>query len=171
MAETEERLVFTGAVWKSGLRAMLSLGVITIFGLALKYDFLSLRFPPIVSQIAYWSCILFAAYSGLLSFIRVCKPARLVLTEEGFTVFGLRKPHLVPWKDVRKFELFRQRGSSMVGYVLRKGADPVRDGVFTRTMIPGLDGVIAVFPEQTPYEVMQVLTDWLSRYGDEEAPA
>ena len=56
----------------------------------------------------------------------------------------------------------------MVGYILKEGVARVRDGAFTQMTIPGLDGVIAVFPDETPLEVMQVLTAWRQRYSQND---
>ncbi|MGV3578641.1 hypothetical protein [Brevundimonas sp.] len=166
--EAEPRLVFTGAVWKSGLRALLSIviavGCVLWIGSGIEG---TRRYSAETTQFVVWSCLVLSGGMALFSFIRILAPPRLVLTAEGFLVRGFRKPQLVRWDDVLKFELFERPGSSMVGYILHQGAEQVRDGAFTRAMMPGFDGVIAVFPDETPFEVMQVMVAWHRQYGAE----
>ncbi|MFC5345040.1 hypothetical protein ACETK8_03420 [Brevundimonas staleyi] len=168
--EAEPRLVFTGAAWKSGLRTLLSIGIVVgcILWISSGIEGAG-RYPSELVQFVVWSCLVGSGVMALFSFIRILAPPQLILTAEGFLVRGFRKPRLVRWADVLKFELFEQRGGSMVGYILSQGTGQVRDGAFTRAMMPGLDGVIAVFPDETPFEVMQVMVAWHRQYGAEGA--
>jgi len=168
--EAKPRLVFTGAAWKSGLRALLGIGIVVGCVLWISSGIEGTRrYSAEYAQFVAWSCLVLSGGMVLYHFIRILIPPQLVLTADGFLVRGFRKPQLVRWDDVLKFELFEQKGTSRVGYILRQETEPVRNGTIARTIIPRLDGIIAVSPDETPFEVMQVMTAWHRKYGPEEA--
>lgn len=165
MTDSEPHLVFQGAAWKSGLRTIGSLAFVAVGVLLWNSNYGSSLYSPEMTKITSIACIGAFGFSAALSFIKLCFPSKLILTPEGFTVRGLRKAVLIPWRDVLRFDVIELHGgSTMVGYVLRPGA---RDRRVTRFMIPGFDGTIAVFPEEKPIWVARVLDDWRRRYAPE----
>lgn len=112
-------------------------------------------------------CIVVFGFTTLLSFLKLCLPPELVLTQEGFSVRGLRKAQLVRWEDVQSFELVELRGgATLAGYVLKPPAKSgARDRWATRIAMWSVDGTIAVFPEESPGYVVKILNDWRRRYA------
>lgn len=111
-------------------------------------------------------CLVMFGFAALLNFLKLCLPPELVLTREGFSVRGLRKAQLVRWEDVLSFELVELRGGATIaGYILKPNAKSgARDKVVTRLAMRGVDGAIAVFPEESPGYVVKTLNDWRRYY-------
>jgi len=167
---SEPRLVFKGAAWKSGLRTLASLAF--VWGVIMLWpgESDSGRYPREMVVIFSVIGIGLFGFTAALSFLKLCFPPELVLTPEGFSVRGLRKAVLIPWDDVQTFDLVEvSRGATMAGYILKPGArSGSRDRGITRAMIPGFDGTIAVFPEESPGWLVKVLNDWRRRYAPGE---
>jgi len=166
-ADPEPRLVFRGAAWKSGLRTLGSLAFVLVCVFMLSSDYETRRYSKEMGDIISIGCIAVFGCNAGFSFLRLCFPPELILTHEGFSVRGLRKAQLIPWGDVQSFDLIKQRGGTTVaGYVLKLGVKSgTRDRSLTRFLMPGFDGAIAVFPEETPGYVVKVLNDWRRRYA------
>ncbi|WP_298098130.1 hypothetical protein [Brevundimonas sp.] len=130
----------------------------------------SRRFSREVIEIVSIVCIAAFGLSGILSFLKLLFPSELVLTPEGFSVRGLRKSVLIPWRDVQAFGLVEMPGgATMAGFVLKPSAKSgSRDRSVTKFMVPGFDGTIAVFPEEKPAWIVKVLNEWLQRYAPDQ---
>ena len=165
--DPEPRLVFRGAAWKSGLRTLGSLAIVLACVFMLESDYEAQRYSNEMGDIISIGCIAVFGCNAGFSFLRLCFPPELILTHEGFSVRGLRKAQLIPWEDVQGFDLIKQRGGTTVaGYVLRPGVKSgARDRSLTRFLMPGFDGAIAVFPEESSGYVVKVLNDWRRRYA------
>lgn len=163
------RLVFAGARWKSALRLVGS-AAIMLAGFWLLVSEGVGRFPAIVTQLAGLATILvFGANSAFLAY-RLVRPARLVLTQVGFSVEGIRDTVVVPWDDVERFELYSGAGVAYPAFVLKPGRT-VRDRAFTRFAAPGFDGLIAVFPSEGIDRVLHALSEWKLRYSERPVSA
>jgi len=160
--EPEPRLVFRGAAWKSGLRTLAAIGVLVGAVWILGDDYESQRYPKATRDILAIGCIIGAASGAVLSFLRLCLPPELVLTPEGFSVRGLRRARLIRWADIQSFELVERRSGDVAGYVLKPDARLRARGLLRVTA--GVDGTIAVSPEESPGYVVKVLNDWRRRY-------
>ncbi|MFC5371802.1 hypothetical protein ACFPIF_04525 [Brevundimonas faecalis] len=168
MSEPEPRLVFRGAAWKSGLRTLLCLAfVVAVAWILMEGGFETRRRSREVVMVSMAFCLVVSGFMTLLNFLKLCLPPELVLTPDGFSVRGLRKPRLVLWGDVQRFELIKTGvGASVAGYILKPNAEAgARDRWAMRVATWGVDGIIAVFPEETPGYVVKVLNDWRRRYA------
>ena len=163
MTDPEPRLVFRGAAWKSGLRTLGSIGLLVVAVWILGDDYESYRYPKATRDILIIGCMVVAGWGGVLSFLRLCLPPELVLTKEGFSVRGLRKARLIRWEDIQSFELVQRRGGDVAGYVLKPDARLRVRGLPRLTA--GVDGTIAVSPEESPGYVVKILNDWRRRYA------
>ena len=168
MSESEPRLVFRGAAWKSGLRTLLGLAFVVIAAWVLMDGgFETRRYSRETVMVVMAICIVVFGFTTLLSFLKLCLPPELVLTQEGFSVRGLRKARLIRWEDVLSFELVEIRGGATIaGYILKPNAKSgALDQVATRFAMRSVDGTIAVFPEETPGYVVKILNEWRWRYA------
>lgn len=163
MTDPEPRLVFRGAAWKSGLRTLGSIGILVVAVWILGDDYESYRYPKATRDILVVGCMVGAGWGGVLSFLRLCLPPELVLTKEGFSVRGLRKARLIRWEDIQSFELVERRGGGVAGYVLKPDARLRVRGL--PRLMAGVDGTIAVSPEESPGYVVKILNDWRRRYA------
>ena len=163
MTDPEPRLVFRGAAWKSGLRTLGSIGLLVVAVWILGDDYESYRYPKATRDILIIGCMVVAGWGGVLSFLRLCLPPELVLTKEGFSVRGLRKARLIRWEDIQSFELVQRRGGDVAGYVLKPDSR-LRVRSLPR-LTAGVDGTIAVSPEESPGYVVKILNDWRRRYA------
>jgi hypothetical protein len=166
VTEAEPPLVFRGAAWKSGLRTLGAIVGAVLCFLLWESDYESRRYSKELVEIAAIIGLVMCCMLAIFSFVRLCWPAELVLTSEGFCVRGFRKAVLIPWDDVERFELIEFRGSTMAGYILKPAAKSGgRDRVAHRILMPGMDGTIAVSPEESPGWVVKTLSDWRRRYS------
>ena len=163
MSESEPRLVFRGAAWKSGLRTLAAIGVLVGAVWVLGDDYESQRYPKAMRDILAIGCIVGAGWGAVLSFLRLCLPPELVLTPEGFRVRGLGRARLMRWADIQSFELVKRRGGDVAGYVFKPDARLRARGLPRLTA--GVDATIAVSPEESPGYVVKVLNDWRRRYA------
>ena len=163
MIDPEPRLVFRGAAWKSGLRTLGGIFGVVVAVWILDGDYESYRYPKATREILAIGCMAAFGWLAALSFLRLCFPPELVLTKEGFSVRGLRKARLIRWEDIQSFELVQRRGGDVAGYVLKPDARLRVRGLPRLTA--GVDGTIAVSPEELPGYVVKILNDWRRRYA------
>lgn len=123
------------------------------------------RYSPEVVRIIGIITVLAFGFNAGLTFLRALRPARLVLTAEGFFVEGLRPSVLVLWRDVEGFDLYRKGAASLAGFRLKAGRT-VRDQNVTRATTD-YDGLIAVFPKGGANHVVRALSGWRARYADD----
>ncbi|WP_278070004.1 hypothetical protein [Brevundimonas sanguinis] len=163
MTTPEPHLVFQGAAWKSGLRTLGAIGVLAGAVWMLGSDHESSRYPKATRDIIAIGCIIWAGWDGILSFVRLCLPPELVLTKEGFSVRDLGKARLMRWEDIQSFELVERRRGNAAGYVLKPEARRRVRGL--PRLRAGIDGTIAVSPEESPGYVVKILNDWRRCYA------
>jgi hypothetical protein len=163
LSDPEPRLVFRGAAWKSGLRTLAAIGVLVGAVWMLGSDYESQRYPKATREALAIVCIIGSGWGVVLSFLRLCLPPELVLTPEGFGVRGLRRARLIRWADIQNFELVERRSGGVAGYVLTAAARLRVRGLLG--LAAGVDGTIAVSPEESPGYVVKVLNDWRRRYA------
>ncbi|MNT37080.1 hypothetical protein D3C72_1731990 [compost metagenome] len=154
--------MFRGAAWKSGLRTLAAIGVLVGAVWMLGSDYESQRYPKATREVLAILCIIGSGWGAVLSFLRLCLPPELVLTPEGFSVRGLRRPRLIRWEDVQRFELVERRSGGVAGYILTADARLRVRGL--PWLAAGVDGTIAVSPEESPGYVVKILNDWRRRY-------
>ena len=144
-----------------------SLAVVAVFVFLLIYGQETRRYSEAMGDIISIGGIVVFGVNAGFSFLRLCFPPELILTHGGFSIRGLRKAQLIPWGDVQSFDLIKQRsGTTVAGYILKPGVQTgSRDHGLTRFLMPGFDGSIAVFPEESPGYVVKVLNDWRRRYA------
>lgn len=153
-----------GSRAKSALRCLLSLAFVAAGVWMIVGDAGTARYSPEVVRIIGIVTVLAFGFNAGFTFLRALRPARLVLTTEGFFIEGFRPSALVPWNDVEGFDRYRKGLASLAGFRLKAGRR-VRDRQMTRATTD-YDGLIAVFPKGGADHVVQELSSWRARYAE-----
>ncbi|WP_428153860.1 STM3941 family protein [Brevundimonas sp.] len=159
------QLVLTGVRWKSCLRALASLTIAAAGLWMLLSGAETARYPGVTVRIIGLLLILAFGFNAVLTTIRTVKPAKLILNEKGFRIEGVRSSQLIPWEDVQAFEQVSVGLARWPAFRLKPGIS-VRDQAFTRNIVSGYDGLIAVLPKCGLTRTVEILSEWRERYAN-----
>lgn len=143
--------VIRSARWKSGLLCLMFLGV-PLFLAASSAD------DP-VGWIAVSLCML----GGLVGVIHVVWPARLTLSLDGLTYWGMGRQWSVPWRDIETLRLWRNpaphANQTLVGWRLKPEARK-RGVLASANRMLGVDGALPGLWSLSPDALLAVMAEY-----------